>query len=51
MPMGQKVRIAVQKVDYIVIVVSCLELPNKVLGKKEMLLGLVVIKMKVGRCK
>ena len=28
---------------------ECLELPNKGLGRREMLLGLVVLKMKVGR--
>ena len=35
----------------VVMVVSCLELPNKGLGRRKMLLGLVVLKMKVGMVK
>ena len=33
----------------VMIVVSCLVLPDKGLGLREMLLGLVVFKMKVGQ--
>ena len=33
----------------VIMVVSCVELPNKGLGRRELLLGLVVLKMKVGR--
>ena len=38
-----------EKVDLFVMVLSCLELPNKELGRRVMLLGLVVLKMKVGQ--
>ena len=33
----------------VMMIVSYLELPNKGLGKREILLGLVVLKKKVGR--
>ena len=33
----------------VVMVVSCLKLPNKEMGRKKILLGLVHLKMKVGR--
>ena len=33
----------------VVMVVSCLELPKKRLGRRKMLVGLVVLKMKVGQ--
>ena len=44
MAMDQKAWEAVEKV----MVVSCLKLPNKGLGRREMLLGFAVLKMKVG---
>ena len=40
---------AVEKVDYFFIAVNCLELLNKELGRREILLGLVVSKMKLGQ--
>ena len=39
------------KLISVVIVVSCLELPNKGFGRRKMLLGLVALKMKVGQWK
>ena len=33
----------------VAMVVSCLKLPKKKLGRREMLFGLVVLKMKLGR--
>ena len=48
MAIDQKAREAVEKVVICVaMAVSCLELPNKGLGRRKMLLGLVVLKMKV----
>ena len=47
MAMGQKVQEAVKKVDS-----GCelfRKLPNKVYGRRKMLLGLVVLRMKVGQ--
>ena len=41
--MDQKAQEAVEKVDL------CLEYPNKELGRRKMFLGLVFLKMKLGR--
>ena len=49
MAMDQKARRRWRRLIYVATVVSCLELPNKGLRRREMLLGLVVLKMKVGR--
>ena len=49
MAMDQKTQEAVEKVDLRVNGLSCLELPNKVLEKRKMLLGLNVLEMKVGQ--
>ena len=48
MAMDQKAQEAVEKVDLCCDGRQCLELPNKRLGRRKMLLGLVVLKMKVG---
>ena len=48
MAMGQKARETERRLICVVMVMSCLELPNKELGRRKMLLGLVVLKMKVG---
>ena len=45
MTMGQKAQEAANKV------VNCFELPNKKLGRSEMLLGLVVLKVKMEQTK
>ena len=47
--MDQKAREAVEKVIRVKMVMSCLELPNKGLGRRKMSLWLLVLKMKVGR--
>ena len=49
MAMDQKALKAVEKVDSCCDVVSCLELPNIELGRRKMMLGLVVLNMKVGQ--
>ena len=47
--MDQKLRRRWRRLIHVVMVVSCLELPNKGLGRREMLLGLVVLKIKLWR--
>ena len=42
-------RKAVEKLIRVVMVISCLELPSIELGRRKMMLGLVVLNMKVGQ--
>ena len=46
--MDQKVQEAGRRLIHVVMVVSCVELPKKELGRRKML-GLVVLKIKVGQ--
>ena len=41
--------VVLRRVICVEMVVSCLELPNKGFGRRKMLLGLVVLKIKLGR--
>ena len=48
MAKDQEAQEVVRKLIHVMIVLSCLEFPNIGLGTRTMLLGLVVLKMKVG---